>query len=131
MSAKRKVLITGAAGRIGSYYRTHAADAYGLRLHDIRPVDDPGQFETMIGDLADPAEAARACDGMDTILHLAADPRTTAEFYADLLDPNFKATYNIYRAAKDAGCKRVIFASSINAVGGYPANHQVRESDAP
>src|SRR5207248_11704708 len=64
-------------------------------------------------------------------LHLAADPRTEAEFYKDLLDPNFKATYNIYRAAKDQGCKRVIFASSINAVEGYPEDRQIRESDAP
>src|SRR5438067_7161223 len=131
MSDKCKVLITGAAGRIGSYYRQHAAEMYDLRLHDIRSIGDPGPVEAMTGNLADPAEAARACAGMHTILHLAADPRTTAEFYADLLDANFKATYNVYSAAKDQGCKRVIFASSINAVGGYPSDRQVRLGDAP
>src|SRR5438874_7798263 len=59
MSDKCKVLITGAAGRIGSYYRQHAADMYDLRLHDIRSIGDPGPFEAMTGNLADPAEAAR------------------------------------------------------------------------
>lgn len=85
----------------------------------------------MTADLADPEAVKRVCDGIDTVIHLAADPRTTAEFYTDLLDPNFKATYNIYRAAKDAGCARVIFASSVNAVGAYPYERQVRIADAP
>jgi nucleoside-diphosphate-sugar epimerase len=85
----------------------------------------------MVLDLADPEAARKACEGIDTVIHLAADPRTTAEFYADLLGPNFKATYNIYRAAKDAGCKRLVFASSVNAVGAYPHSRQVRTSDAP
>jgi nucleoside-diphosphate-sugar epimerase len=48
-----------------------------------------------------------------------------------LLDPNFKATYNVYRAAKDAGCLRVIFASSINAVSGYPTDRPIYPQDAP
>lgn len=82
-------------------------------------------------DLADLDAARQACDGMDTVIHLAADPRTTAEFYKDLLDPNFKATFNMYRAAADAGCKRLVFASSVNAVAAYPHERQVRVTDAP
>ncbi len=131
MNPKPKVLLTGAAGKIGSYYRRHAADRYTLRLADIRPIDEPGSHDVQIGDLSDPETAQRACAGMETVLHLAANPHTGAEFYRDLLDPNFKATYNIYRAAKDQGCRRVIFASSINAVGGYIPDRQVRTEDAP
>ena len=57
---------------------------------------------------------------MDVVIHLAADPSPAADFYGSLLDNNIKATYNIFRAAKDQGCRRVIYASSIRALEGYP-----------
>jgi nucleoside-diphosphate-sugar epimerase len=98
---------------------------------DIRPVPDTDGHEALTLDLAEPEVSRLACDGMNTVIHLAANPHTTAEFYNDLLGPNFKATYNMYRAAKDAGCERLIFASSVNAVGASPRERQVRESDAP
>ena len=131
MSPKRKVLITGAAGRIGTFYRQHAHDRYDFRLVDRKPIPDSGGFESSVMDIADPDSTQTACGGMDTILHLAADPRTSAEFYQDLLDPNIKGTYNIFRAAKDQGCSRVIFASSVNSVRGYPIERQVRTDDPP
>jgi len=131
MSGKRKVALTGAAGRIGTAYRKHAHERYDLRLVDVVPVPDPGCHESLVLNLADPEQAARACAGMDTVLHLAANPYTHAEFYADLLEPNIKGVYNVYRAAKDAGCRRVIFASSINAVGAYDPDRQIRPEDAP
>lgn len=98
---------------------------------DIKSIPEPDGHEAMTLDLADPEAARQACDGMQTVIHLAANPHTTAEFYKDLLEPNFKATYNMYRAAKDAGCDRLVFASSVNAVGASPRERQVRESDAP
>jgi len=131
LTDKRRVLLTGAAGRIGTAFRKHAGDRYTFRLADIKPVLDPDGHEVLTCDLADPEAARLACDGMQTVIHLAANPHTTAEFYKDLLEPNFKATYNMYRAAKDSGCERLIFASSVNAVGAYPHERQVRESDAP
>ncbi len=131
MSNKSKVLLTGAAGRIGTAYRKHAGDRYDFRLVDIAPISDPDGHEVLVADLADLVLAQQVCEGMDTIVHLAADPRTSAEFYNDLLGPNFKATYNMFRAAKDAGCKRIIFASSVNAVGSYAHERQVRVSDSP
>ncbi len=131
MSDKRKVLLTGAAGRIGTVYRKHAGERYVFRLVDIRPISDPGGHEAMTLDIAEPEAARRACAGIHTVIHLAANPHTGAEFYKDLVDPNFKATYNMYREAKDSGCERLIFASSVNAVGAYPHERQVRERDAP
>ncbi|MEP6757050.1 MAG: NAD(P)-dependent oxidoreductase, partial [Chthonomonadales bacterium] len=131
MSDKLRLAITGATGNIGSAYRKHVGDRYDVRLMDIRPVPDADGEDTVVGDLADPAVAVATCKGMDVVLHLAADPRVYAEFYADLIDANFKAVYNIYRAAKDEGVKRVIFASSVNSVLGYPSSHQVRPEDAP
>ena len=131
MSTKLRLAITGATGRIGSAYRKHAGDNYDLRLMDIRAIPNGEGKDIIVGDLSDPRIAVATCAGMDVVLHLAANPSVDAEFYEDLIDANFKATYNIYRAAKDEGVKRVIFASSVNSVLGYPSSHQVRPEDAP
>lgn len=126
--ANDKVLaITGAAGRIGTFYREHfgAREGWRLQLQDIRPVANAGDLSTQVGDLADLDTARRAVAGAHTVLHLAADPSTHADFYATLLDRNIKATYNVFHAAAEAGVQRVIFASSINAILGYPEAVQV------
>ncbi len=63
------------------------------------------------------------------MLHLAADPSPRADFYGSLLDRNVKAPFNVLQAAVEAGVRRVILCSSINAVNGYPRERQVRASD--
>ena len=95
-----------------------------LRLQDLREIDDPGAAEVQTSDLADMNAARRAVAGAHTVLHLAADPDPAADFYATLLDRNIKATYNIYAATAEGGARRVIFASSVNAVIGYPRGVQ-------
>ena len=57
-------------------------------------------------------------------MHLAASPSPESGFYDTLLDNNIKGTYNIFRAAADQGCQRVVFASSVHAVMGYPPDEQ-------
>ncbi|SVB35354.1 uncharacterized protein METZ01_LOCUS188208 [marine metagenome] len=61
----------------------------------------------------------KACEGIDTIVHLAADPSPAAEFYETLLPLNIIGGYNGFQAAAEAGCRRIVFASSVNAVLGY------------
>lgn len=69
-----------------------------------------------------------ACHGIDTVLHLAGNPNPSAT-WEDLWEPNIIGIYNVLVAAKAAGCRRVVFASSIHAVSGYPADRQVRAED--
>ena len=59
------------------------------------------------------------------MVHLAADANPAAAFYESLLDNNIKATFNIFRAAKDQGCRRVMFASSAWVMGGYAPDVQL------
>ena len=139
----RLLVITGAAGRIGSFYRRHVREAgllgdgpqqWRLRLVDVRPPQEaqPGdevQAGEAEGNLADLDVARRALQGAHSVLHLAADPSPSADFYASLLDRNVKATYNVLHAAHELGVKRVVFASSVNAIGGYPRDVQVRAED--
>lgn len=125
---RRHVLLTGAAGRIGSNFRAHAGDRYRFRLADrdtaaLADAEADGH-EVRALDVADPAACRDACDGIDTVVHLAADPSPEADFYGSLLDNNIKGTYNVFRAAKDQGCRRVVFASSVHAVIGYPPDVQ-------
>ncbi len=129
---KRKVLVTGAAGRVGRAFLGYVGDRYDLRLvdRDAARLAPFSAHETLVMDVADPASCQAACAGMDTVLHLAADPSTQAGFYESLLDNNIKAVYNIFRAAKDQGCRRVVYASSIQVIEGYPLDVQVRP-DAP
>ncbi|HQY30364.1 MAG TPA: NAD(P)-dependent oxidoreductase, partial [Thermomicrobiales bacterium] len=118
----------GAAGRIGTGFVAEYGDRYDLRL-----ADRPGAaiattaHETVTFDIADLAAFLTACAGIDVVLHLAADPSPEAEFYDSLLDSNIKGTFNAFRAARDAGCRRVIFASSIHAVGGYDADTPISD----
>ena len=74
----------------------------------------------MLLDVADLKQCRAACEGIDVVVHLAADPWPDADFLGSLLENNIRGTYNIFRAAKDAGCRRVVFASSVHAVLGYP-----------
>ena len=79
----------------------------------------------MVLDGADPDACRAAGTGIDTVLRLAADASPAADFYASLLDNNIKGTYNIFRAAKDQGCRRVVFASSVQMALSYPPDVQV------
>lgn len=126
---KKKVLITGAAGRIGTAFRQRYGELYDFRLVDRRPVDDPGGHEASTADLVDLDAARQACAGVDTVLHLAADPSPRATFYDTLLPLNIQMTYNMFHAAVEQGCRRVIFASSIHAVNAYPLDYQVHPDD--
>ncbi len=122
---KRKVLITGAAGRIGSFITGQWADRYEIILTDIRTPAQTHGFPFVQVNLAD-FDAVRAlCDGIDTVVHLGADPSMQAT-WDSLLPNNIIAVYNVFESARQARCRRVIFASSVNAVFGYPHDVQVR-----
>lgn len=128
----RRVLVTGAAGKIGSYYARHAPGHHTKRFL-VRKIDDRAQELESLGEvvtapLDDVPALEQACAGIDTVLHLAGNPRPDAG-WDDLLETNIKGTYNVLAAAKAAGCRRVILASSIHAVSGYAADVQVRTSE--
>ena len=130
--AKRHVLVTGAAGRIGSFFAEHARDKYALRLMvrgDEEGIDAIKPFgEVVEGDLGDLDRLKAVCTGVDTIVHMAGDPGPSS-LWQSLLETNIIGTYNVFAAAKTAGVRRVIYASSIHAVSGYPPDVQVKTSE--
>jgi uronate dehydrogenase len=123
MAKLKKLVLTGAAGRLGSYLRepmTRLADE--LVSTDI--TEDIGKLypgESYIkGDLASLDDMMQVLKGADMVVHMGA--------YADegpfekLLGPNFVGAYNIWESAYRHGLKRVVYASSIHAVGMHPKN---------
>lgn len=129
--AHRKLLVTGAAGNIGSYFAEHSHQRYDLRLM-IREGDDRSSIErfgdVVVAELSDLDRLKELCRDIDTILHLAADPSPSAT-WDSVIQNNITGTYNVFVAAKAAGCRRVIYASSIHAISGYPADRQVQADD--
>src|SRR5687768_9024141 len=134
---RRKVLVTGAAGNIGSYFAENSHQRYDLRLM-IRPSDEKekkdgvdkirGLGEVVVGELSQLDKLKEFCRGVDTVLHLAANPSPNTTWDSAVTD-NITGTYHAFVAAKSAGCRRVIYASSIHAVSGYPADVQVKTSE--
>jgi nucleoside-diphosphate-sugar epimerase len=125
----RKILITGAAGRIGSSLTRDFSGRYDLLLSDVRAPGDTLGHPFVEADIADLDAMRSLCAGVDTVVHLAADPSMDAT-WESLLPRNIVGLYTIFQAAHEAGCRRVIFASSVNAVFGYPKDVQVR-TDMP
>jgi UDP-glucose 4-epimerase len=130
---RRRVLVTGAAGNIGSYFANHSHKKYQLRLmvhhqHKGSTKHLEKYGEVIRADLADLESIKQACQGIDTVVHMAGDPSPSAA-WESLLQANIIGAYNVFVAAKAAGCRRVIYASSIHAVSGYPADVQVKTTE--
>jgi len=104
-------------------------DTYDLVLADIRDLDFDVKYPFVKLDIADLDAFTAACEGVHTLIHMAADRRPIAP-WETLLPANIIGCYNAFEAAHRAGCKRVIYASSINAMSGYPRDVQL-SSDMP
>ncbi|MFH9862819.1 NAD-dependent epimerase/dehydratase family protein [Streptomyces sp. NPDC017202] len=117
MPAPRTVLLTGAAGGLGTLMR-ELLPAYGyrLRLMDLRPIE--GEPEALVADLADRDAVREAVRGVDAIIHLAGISLEAP--FDRILDANIVGTYHLYEAAREEGVRRVVFASSNHAVGFTP-----------
>ncbi|HEY0937433.1 MAG TPA: NAD(P)-dependent oxidoreductase [Trebonia sp.] len=117
------ILVTGAAGRIGTMLRSRLArPGRVLRLLDIVPLPDAGRLaageETVTATVTDLAAVTAACAGVDAVIHLGGIPGEDA--WAPILDVNINGTYAVFEAARRAGVPRVVYASSNHAVGFAP-----------
>ncbi|MBW8740526.1 MAG: NAD(P)-dependent oxidoreductase [Streptomyces turgidiscabies] len=117
MPAPRTVLLTGAAGGLGTLMRDLLPSyGYELRLFDLHPIE--GEPDAITADLADRAALREAMRGVDAIVHLAGISLEST--FEKILKANIEGTYNLYEAAREEGVGRVVFASSNHAVGFTP-----------
>lgn len=113
------VLVTGAAGRIATITAPLLRDAFQLRRLDVRPLIAEADDEVMTADVRDVETLCAACEGVAAVIHLAAQP-DEADFREDLLPRNIDATWALFEAARQTSVPRVLFASTIQTIGGYP-----------
>jgi len=119
-----RVLITGAAGELGGVLARRLTGRYELRLTDRHPPKEQYGAPFVAADISDLDAMLAVCDGIDSVVHLAAEPDPEAS-WEELLQPNIVGVRNVFEAARASGCRRIVFASSINAVAGYPGDMQV------
>lgn len=116
----QRVLITGAAGGMGTLLRPRLARPDRvLRLLDVAPVPPGDDVEVITASVTDPSAMAAACADVDVVIHLGGHSREAP--WADTLAVNINGTYNVLEAARHAGVRLVVFASSNHAVGFHPA----------
>ncbi len=117
----KKIVLTGAAGRLGGYLRKPlAAKCETLVSTDIAPLTDPLiKGESFVqADLADYAKMSEIIKGADMVVHFGGHPDEKP--FEDILHANIIGCYNIWQAAHEAGVRRIVYASSIHAVGLHP-----------
>ncbi len=108
-----KVLLTGPSGRLGPHLLGPFREHYDLATFDLQPSDEPNHF---VGDLSAIEPLRAAMRGRDVVVHLAATS-DEAPFVESLVGPNVIGVYNVLEAAHLEKVRRVVFASSIQAVG--------------
>ncbi|GHB13878.1 MULTISPECIES: NAD-dependent epimerase/dehydratase family protein [Streptomyces] len=117
MPAPRTVLLTGAAGGLGTLMRgLLPAYGYELRLFDVTPIE--GEPDAITADLGDKEALREAVRGVDAIIHLAGISLEAS--FDKILRSNIEGTYNLYEAAREEGVGRIVFASSNHAIGFTP-----------
>lgn len=128
--AKKKVLLTGAAGRIGSVCRKHWDDHFDLRLHVYTPEQVPGDAQDVIvGGCEDFELMNEATKGMDAVVHLAAIP--SEDSFHNILQANIVGIYNVLEASRLNGVKRIAFASTNHVTGAWEWNGVQANPDMP
>lgn len=120
----KRILLTGAAGDVGRRITPLLKAAYPeVVLSDLKAPADPHGLPFRKANLESMAETAAAVAGIDGIVHLGGF--SVEGPWEAILNANIIGCYNLFEAARQAGVKRVIFASSNHAVGFYPRDHKI------
>ncbi|GAA1397920.1 NAD(P)-dependent oxidoreductase [Luteococcus peritonei] len=133
---KRRILITGATGNIGQLLSERLQDDYEVLMQGRTPRTPRQEKELLKVDLNDFEAVRGLMDGVDTVVHLAgaASPESTWE---EVLEANIIGLRNVLEAAQQGKVRRVVFASSNHAMGGYDRDgewpvypHQIPRGDS-
>ena len=113
----KTILITGAAGDVGTHLRRELAGMYRIRASDLRPIKKVAQETTLRADISKLADALRITKGVDAVVHLAG--YSVEGPWEGILSANIVGCYNVFEAARRNGVKRILFPTSNHATGFY------------
>src|SRR5271166_480232 len=125
-----RILLTGAAGVIGTRLRRLLPPYYGLVLMDREPPSNLSPEETFLAaDLSDVGAIERVAAGVDGILHFGG--QSVEAPWETILSSNIIGTYNLFEAARKQKARRVVFASKNHVVGFYPRTQTIGSQVPP
>ena len=113
----KTILITGAAGDVGTHLRRELAAQYRIRASDLRPLKKVAQESFMRADISKFADALKITKGVDAIVHLGG--YSVEGPWEGILNANIIGCYNVFEAARRNGVKRILFPTSNHATGFY------------
>ncbi|HUK04034.1 MAG TPA: NAD(P)-dependent oxidoreductase [Burkholderiales bacterium] len=120
----KTILITGAAGDVGTHLRRELAGRYRIRASDLRSLKEKfGDQEFVRADISKMSDARRITKGVDAIVHLGG--YSVEGPWAGILKANIVGCYNVFEAARRNGVKRILFPTSNHAVGFYPRSQTI------
>ena len=135
MSSGPKILVTGAAGFLGS----HLTRQLVARGADVRVLLRPSSnnraiadlpLEYMTGDLRDVASLDRAMAGVRRVFHVAADYRLWSKRSQDIYDSNVGGTKNLLEAAKRTSVEQFVYTSTVATIAVDRSEHPNEFTDA-
>lgn len=126
----RKIVLTGALGDLGSTLRAPLASMCDALVSvDLKDPPETLENETYVrADVSVMAEVAPVLEGAEVVVHFAAIPDERP--FEELLGPNFVGAYNVWEGSARAGARRIVYASSVHAVGMWETNAGI-DADAP
>ncbi len=114
----KTILITGAAGDVGTHLRRELAGKYVLRVSDLRSLKKINKEETFVrADISKMSDALRITRGVDAVVHLGG--YSVEGPWEGILNANIIGCYNVFEAARRNGVKRILFPTSNHATGFY------------
>ncbi|MGZ8210969.1 MAG: NAD-dependent epimerase/dehydratase family protein [Burkholderiales bacterium] len=120
----KTILMTGAAGRIGTFLRPELAGKYQLRLSDLTPIRKLNPGETFVrADLSKLSDMLRVTKGVDAVVHFGG--QSGEHDWDHILSANIIGFYNTLEAARRNGVKRFLVATSNHAVGFYRCDRTI------
>jgi dihydroflavonol-4-reductase len=126
-----KVFLTGATGFVGGHVLDMLVETGAVVRCLVRSGSSKANLEgidadVVVGDLRDAESIQRAISGCEAVFHCAADYRLFAKDPRELYESNVEGTRNVFRAASEQGVEKVVYTSSVGALGlhsdGTPAD---------
>ncbi|KKK82649.1 hypothetical protein LCGC14_2801270 [marine sediment metagenome] len=123
------LLLTGAAGGVGTMLRPLLREKYGrVVLSDIVPITDLAEGEEFrAADLNDPQAVTAALEGVDRVIHLGGQPVEAP--WETVLSANITGLHTFLECARTAGVARMVFASSVHTIGFYGRQRRIDVDD--
>lgn len=109
VSTQKTILLTGAAGRIGTALRQHLDQQYQFRCLDQRRVDHAKEMR--IANITNFKAVLKAMRGVDAVVHLAANPEPDQN-WQEVYTNGISGTYTVFEAARQAGVRKIVYAST-------------------